>query len=265
MDSTPGVGSEFSVTLEFELASPEAIAHLENHPAEAGRFALRDVRVLVVDDSDINLDVTKRILESEGARVSLANDGQQAVDLLQADPGAIDVVLMDVQMPVLDGHDATRRIRGELGLENLPIIALTAGALSSERQRASEAGMDDYIAKPFDAPSLVRSILRHVQPAADASARDAEAASKATARARARATPWPEIDGIDSSDARERMSNDFDLFRSMLRRLLGEFADVALPAPTGDSDGFALHAGRMHKLRGQRGHARGQGDPAARG
>ncbi len=251
MDSTPGVGSEFSVTLEFELASPEAIAHLETHPAAAGLFALRDVRVLVVDDSDINLDVTKRILESEGARVSLASDGQQAFDLLQADPGAFDVVLMDVQMPVLDGHDATRRIRGELGLENLPIIALTAGALSSERQRASEAGMDDYIAKPFDAPSLVRSILHHVQPAADSSARDIDAASQATARAWA--APWPEIEGIDSGDARERLSNDIDLFRSMLRRLLGEFADLELPAQGGDANALVMHAGRMHKLRGSAG------------
>ena len=72
---------------------------------------------------------------------------------------------MDVQMPVLDGHDATRRIRVELRLADLPIIALTAGALSSERQRAAAAGMDDYIIKPFDAQALVRSILRHVKPA----------------------------------------------------------------------------------------------------
>jgi PAS domain S-box-containing protein len=250
MDSTPGVGSEFSVTLEFELASIDALARLETRPAEAGELALLDVRVLVVDDSDINLDVTTRILESEGARVRLASDGQQAFDLLEADPGGIDVVLMDVQMPVLDGHDATRRIRLELGLAKLPIIALTAGALSSERQRAAEAGMDDYIAKPFDAHSLVRNILRHVQPAGDPPARDVGPAVEPPARAQA---AWPEIDGIDSGDARARMSNDFDLFRSMLKRLLGEFSDVALPALADDSGALALHAGRMHKLRGSAG------------
>ena len=70
---------------------------------------------------------------------------------------------MDVQMPVLDGHDATRLIRLELRLADLPIIALTAGALSSERQRATAAGMDDYIVKPFDAKGLVASILRRVK------------------------------------------------------------------------------------------------------
>jgi DNA-binding response OmpR family regulator len=71
---------------------------------------------------------------------------------------------MDVQMPVLDGHDATRRIRLELKLTELPIIALTAGALSSERQRATAAGMDDYIVKPLDANALLASILRRVKP-----------------------------------------------------------------------------------------------------
>src|SRR4029077_860525 len=133
--------------------------------AAAGEPALLGVRVLVVDDSDINLDVTKRILELEGAQVWLASNGQQAFERLEAEPRAIDVVLMDVQMPVLDGHDATRRIRLELRLADLPIIALTAGALSSERQRAADAGMDYFIVKPFSAEALVRSILRHVKRA----------------------------------------------------------------------------------------------------
>ena len=250
MDSTLGVGSEFSVTLEFELTSADALARLDIGPVVAGELALRGVRVLVVDDSDINLDVTKRILESEGARVWLASDGKQAFDLLHADPETVDVVLMDVQMPVLDGHDATRRIRRELGLQSLPIIALTAGALSSERQRAAEAGMDDYIVKPFDAQSLVRHILRHVQPATGPLAPDAAAAAGRHVQGRA---TWPEIEGIDAGDARERMSNDFELFRSMLERLLGEFSDVGVPASGGEPVALALHAGRMHKLRGSAG------------
>jgi DNA-binding response OmpR family regulator len=109
------------------------------------------------------------------------------------------VVLMDVQMPVLDGHDATRRIRLELRLADLPIIALTAGALSSERQRATSAGMDDYIIKPFNAQALVNSILRHVKPASAQLARQIDGAPETRAQA---AVPWPEIEGIDSSDVR---------------------------------------------------------------
>jgi len=149
-------------------------------------------------------------------------------------------------MPVLDGYDATRRIRAELHLEDLPIIALTAGALSSDRQRSSEAGMDDYIAKPFDAQQLMRSVLRHVHLPGAPHARKPVEARDAPA-------PWPEIDGIDAEDARERLNNDFELFRSMLKRLLGEFADVALPDPGTDAATLAIHAGRMHKLRGSAG------------
>ena len=250
VDSEPGVGSEFSVTLQFSLASLQELDLQEAGPTEPGRYALPGVRILLVDDSDINLEVTRRILEGEGARVRVASDGRQAVELLKAEPDAVDVVLMDVQMPVLDGYDATRRIRSELGLQELPIIALTAGALSSERQRSAAAGMDDYIVKPFDAQQLMRSVLRHVQlpggpqPYPSAIAHDRAAQSHAA---------WPEIVGIDSEDARERLNNDFELFRSMLKRLLGEFADVALPERASDAGTLATHAGRMHKLRGSAG------------
>jgi PAS domain S-box-containing protein len=249
LESTQGLGSEFRVTLDFAVASPQALALLQVPLAGAGQHALRGLHVLVVDDSDINLEVTRRILELEGATVFLASNGQEAYDRIQAEPRTIDVVLMDVQMPVLDGHDATRRIRLELRLADLPIIALTAGALSSERQRATAAGMDDYITKPFDAEVLVGSILRHVKPARQ----ELEGQSEAPRQTLSESSPWMEIEGIDTSDARARLSGDFDLFRSMLKRLLNEYADVMLPVVTVDPLGLAAHSGRMHKLRGTTG------------
>ena len=250
LDSTPGVGSQFMVTLDFALATPQALARLLAPATASGEHALRGVRVLVVDDSDINLDVTKRILELEGAHVSLARNGLEAFKRIQADPRDIDVVLMDVQMPVLDGHDATRRIRLELRLADLPIIALTAGAMSSERQRAEAAGMDDYITKPFDAKALVASILRHVSPVPDESAWQFEPGRPAPAPT---STSWLEIQGIDSLDARERLSGDFDLFRSMLKHLFNEFGDLTFAASTSEPGRLAVQAGRMHKLRGSAG------------
>jgi CheY-like chemotaxis protein len=246
VESTLGVGSEFRVTLEFALASERSLARQQHPASPRGKHPLQGVRVLVVDDSDINLDVTKRILELEGAQVLLACNGQEAFERIQAQPRAIDVVLMDVQMPVLDGHDATRRIRLELRLADLPIIALTAGALSSERQRAAAAGMDDYITKPFDANALVSSILRHVKPDTGAPDRHHDAPDGILTHA---APPWMEIEGIDSSDARGRLSGDFDLFRSLLKRLFCEFTDVTMP----DRVDLTVHAGRMHKLRGSAG------------
>jgi len=251
LESTPGEGSEFKVELEFALATPEALAALRDSPASAGENALLGVRVLVVDDSDINLDVTKRILELEGAQVWVAGNGQEAFERLQAEPQAIDVVLMDVQMPILDGNDATRRIRRELGLAGLPIIALTADALSSERQRSAAAGMNDFVIKPFDAQALVRTILRHVAPVRGElrpQVIDAMPATRADA-----AVPWPEIEGIDKSDARARLSNDFGLFRSMLERLLNEFSDVGASASASEPEALVIQAARLHKLRGSAG------------
>ena len=250
LESTPGVGSVFSVVLDFSLASPDAVAQLEAPAVAPGEHALIGVRVLVVDDSDINLEVTKRILELEGAKVLLASNGQEAFDFLEAQPNAIDVVLMDVQMPVLDGHDATRRIRLELNLADLPIIALTAGALSSERQRATAAGMDDYLVKPFDAQALVASILRRVAPVRGQPVRPIDGMPDTRVL---EAPPWPEIEGIDSTDARERLSDDFVLFRSMLKRLLDEFSDVSIPVAVEGPVELAVHASRMHKLRGSAG------------
>jgi PAS domain S-box-containing protein len=250
MESTPGVGSEFKVVLDFLPASPEALAGQEDSSADNGERALRGVRVLVVDDSDINLEVTKRILELEGAQVSLANNGQDAFERLLADPQGFDVVLMDVQMPVLDGHDATRRIRIELGLTDLPIIALTAGALSSERKRAADAGMDSFIVKPFGAEALVRSILRHLKPAAGQHARLGAPVRAPVGEA---AGSWPEIDGINSMEARERFGGDVRFFISLLSRLLDEFSEVASPGGGAVPIVLAAYAGRMHKLKGSAG------------
>jgi light-regulated signal transduction histidine kinase (bacteriophytochrome)/CheY-like chemotaxis protein len=163
--STLGVGSEFRVVLGFEPSTVEALAATQPAPVRRGARPLAGVRVLVVDDYDLNLVVSQRILEQAGALVWVANNGQLAYEKLQLQPGNFDVVLMDVQMPILDGYAATRRIRADLGLRELPIIALTAGALSSERQRATAAGMNDFIVKPFDAETLVSGVMRNVAAA----------------------------------------------------------------------------------------------------
>jgi len=251
LESTPGVGSVFKLVLKFHRASPEALAVLESSPATPGEHSLLGVRVLVVDDSDINLDVTKRILEVAGAQVWLASNGQEAFDFLETAEHVIDVVLMDVQMPVLDGHDATRRIRLELKLANLPIIALTAGALSSEQQRATAAGMDGYIVKPFQAHSLISNILQRLKPGSRS--RPVPATPAPALPARGIKQKWPEIQGIDSADVRERLSDDVDLFQSMLKRLFGEFTGDGSPAEPPDLASLPGYAGRMHKLKGSAG------------
>ena len=133
---------------------------------------LSGIRILVVDDSGINRDVAEGILVSEGASVVTANDGRVAVDWLIAHPGAIDLVLMDIQMPVMDGIEATRILRAMPAFAELPIVALTAGAFSSHQDAARSAGMSHFVAKPFDIPLTIELIRRvtHAKGAAPASA-----------------------------------------------------------------------------------------------
>ena len=245
--STPAVGSEFAVTLDFVVSTRELLSLRHRVPVVCGAQSLPGVRVLAVDDSDINLEVAKRILELEGARVQLAADGQEAFERLRADPFGFDVVLMDVKMPILDGLAATARIRGELGLADLPIIALTAAALSSERRRALAAGMDDFILKPFDAQDLVSSILRHVELGDDESER---LTGDMVDKPMQPTILWPQIAGIDSADIRTRMSDDLELFRSMLGRFLEEFSDVATLTVNADAGALGVYKGRLHQLKG---------------
>ena len=166
LHSTPGRGSEFWVALTLPLATAPAASPVPNDATDAevlrGR-RLEGVRVLLVDDSAINLDVGRAVLGSEGAQVRVAADGAEALQTLRAEPQAFDVVLMDVQMPRMDGHEATRCIRREPALAALPVIALTAGALSSERERAIDAGMNDFITKPFEAESMIERVRAHAE------------------------------------------------------------------------------------------------------
>jgi PAS domain S-box-containing protein len=241
LSSKVGVGSEFRVELEFALAMAAAITAQAPNPEPSAGQALHGVSVLLVDDFDINLQVAKRILEQFGAEVCLARDGLEAFERLRAEPDAFDVVLMDVQMPILDGYEATRRIRTELKLSDLPIVALTAGALLSERGRAVTAGMNDFIIKPFDANTFVSCVMRHARgrrrPPAPSTAPQTRHPSKTS-------VAWPNIDGIDSADARARWCEDVELFRSMLGRCLDEFSDIDVPANP------AVQAARLHKLKG---------------
>lgn len=130
-----------------------------HRPVPGGR-RLAGYRLLVVDDSDINLEVAHRILEGEGALVEQASDGQEALAKLDADPDRFDAVLMDVQMPEMDGYEATRRIRASPALAGLPVIALTAGAFKPQQDAALDVGMNAFVAKPFEVADLIGTIVR---------------------------------------------------------------------------------------------------------
>lgn len=121
---------------------------------------LTGLHLLVVDDSDINREVAQRILQGEGAIVELASDGRDALECIASDPTRFHLVLMDVQMPEMDGYDATRHIRQNPAMAGLPVVALTAGAFKRQEEAALAAGMDGFVAKPFEVDELVAVITR---------------------------------------------------------------------------------------------------------
>ena len=146
-----GKGSAFWFDLPLERPETTATAFSRGSPLGMGaRPHLTGLRFLVTDDCAEHRDVMTQALNFEGARVIQAQDGAEALDFLRAHPTGCDLVLMDLQMPVMDGFTATRKIREELGLVSLPIIALTAGVLPEQRQAALAAGVDDILTKPID-------------------------------------------------------------------------------------------------------------------
>lgn len=159
--------------------------------ARKGQWA-RGLRVLVVDDSEINRELAESILIDEGATVYTATDGQSAVNWLRQRAETVDIVLMDVQMPGMDGHEATRRIRQLDAHRRLPIIALSAGAFQEQQAAALAAGMDDYLAKPFEAEELLAMIRKHTGLGAVAA--PAEAGPESEGRSGAH---MPEFPGLD--------------------------------------------------------------------
>ncbi len=161
--SRPGLGSSFWFTLPLVPAAAPAPT-VPAAPAGDGR-ELDGLRVLVADDVEVNLLVAEQMLASRGAEVATAADGHQALRALAAAPGGYDVVLMDVQMPGLDGLSATRAIRGDLRLAGLGVVALTAGVTREEQESARAAGVDAILPKPLDLRALVAVLQRWVPQA----------------------------------------------------------------------------------------------------
>lgn len=168
VDSDLGRGSCF----QFSLKLPEAEAEdLYNERTQFGSVLddktrhLCGVHILLVEDNLTNQQIAQELLELEGAKVTTANHGQEAVDMLSRfarDSVPFDVVLMDIQMPVMDGYSATQAIRQTLQLHGLPIIAMTANAMASDREACLKAGMNDHIGKPFDISRLVKVLCLYV-------------------------------------------------------------------------------------------------------
>ena len=161
--SQPGAGSTFEIRLPYLPPSHPAVAAPMFTPANSqasNAKPLAGLKILLAEDNEINQEIMQENLSEDGASVTIAGDGQQAVDCIrQNPPGSFDIVLMDIQMPVMSGYDAVRQIA--LIAPDLPIIGQTAHALSQDRDACLAAGMVDHIAKPINPEQLVAMILKH--------------------------------------------------------------------------------------------------------
>ncbi|WP_177417977.1 ATP-binding protein [endosymbiont of Lamellibrachia barhami] len=229
VESKDGVGSTFHFTalLGVQQEQPEQslpvhtdMAYWENsqnlpkfngdETPERATAKLRGAKMLLVEDNEINQDVAMELLVARGISVQWAINGQEALDMLEQE--SYDGVLMDCQMPVMDGYTATRKIREQKKFETLPILAMTANAMEGDREKVLAAGMNDHIAKPIDVRNLFCTMAKWITPS---NPLPEEALSIETA---AESAVFPDLPGIDSEVPLERLGGNVATYRRILEK-----------------------------------------------
>ena len=232
LQSAPGQGSRFSFRLTLPWASANAHAVPQKPTLSPGTLPLAGLRVLVVEDNAINRQIADELLASEGAVVTLAEHGAQAIACFGEppdgpDPQRFDVVLMDLQMPVLDGLSATRRLVELMGARTPPVVAMTANALASDREACLAAGMVEHVGKPFDLAELVQTLQRVAglgaasKPGAAVRPPTPSPTSPPSSASPASPAPW------DQTGALARFAQNRAAYERALRQFLAEIGRYA--------------------------------------
>ncbi len=239
VQSEPGKGSRFLFTAHLGLpplaptttpaaqaASHEPKSLHRGTPGEARRAHLRGARVLLVDDNDINQELAYDILTDAGMVVDVANNGAEAVAMVAEN--AYDAVLMDWQMPVMDGFEATRRIRAEPRFATLPILAMTANAMSGDRGRCLAVGMSDHIPKPMDIDKLLSTLAHWIRRNPDAGPTPLGTMPTGAATAHGHNLPaeLAALPGVDIGPALARLRGDVRQYRKLMQRFVEAHAQT---------------------------------------
>jgi PAS domain S-box-containing protein len=248
-ESTPGVGSTFWFTARLKKSTG---AWKNTVRQSSGNFAAHfgartHTRILLVEDNEINREVAVELLRAVGLNVLIAVNGRDALEKARVEP--VDLVLMDVQMPVMDGMEATQEIRKLPGWETKPIVALTANVFSEDRRACLEAGMNDFVTKPVDPVQLYATLARWLPqaPIVDSTTSAVEMTNIADG--------LPAIEGLDVADGIRRMNGKVDAYQRLVRRFaelhesdIGQIRDRLIRE---DAGGAALIA---HTLKGAAGN-----------
>ncbi|HSW05084.1 response regulator [Aquabacterium sp.] len=229
--------------------APPAVLRSERRQGaqRANRSQLKGARVLLVEDNEINRELALDLLGREGITVELARDGREALDVLR--DHSFDAVLMDCQMPVMDGFAATRALRERAELRDLPVIAMTANAMVGDKERVLACGMNDHIAKPINIDEMFGTLARWIVPR-----RTAAAPAPAPGAAGDCAADLHALPGVDAHDALDRLGGDEPVFRRTLLRFLAAhrgFAEqFAAARSAGDTAGTRRMAHDLQSLAG---------------
>lgn len=178
---------------------------------------MRGAKLLLVEDHEVNRQVATELLQHEGFWVETAHDGRAAVTLLRdAGEQAFDLVLMDLQMPEMDGYTATQEIR-QFGYHALPIVAMTADAMSGVAERCFDVGMNDYVTKPIDPQELFSALARWITPGVRPLYHPAQTPAEDAAA-------LPNLPGIDVASGIERIGGNLDAYRKLLQKFAQQYA-----------------------------------------
>ncbi|HEY6272225.1 MAG TPA: response regulator [Terriglobales bacterium] len=235
----------------FGVAGPEG-ARVRSKKEETVSPDATGIRILLVEDNEVNQQVATELLQSAGGIVTIANHGGEAVKILREgeQPPPFDIVFMDLQMPEMDGFTATKLLRAESRFQGLPIIAMTAHALVEERERCLDAGMNDHVSKPIDPDALFATLMRWVKP------RHARSDGAAVKPSRvADEVIVPEIEGVDTAGGLKRVAGNKRLYRDLLSQFAGKQEDAGAQISVALESGDRRLAERIaHTVKGVAGN-----------
>ena len=233
------------------LKETDALQRVDNHSETMAQLA--GARVLLVEDNDMNQELALELLQQAGITVLVANHGQEALDILARD-NRFDGVLMDCQMPVMDGYTATREIRQNLALAQIPIIAMTANAMAGDRDKVIEAGMCDHIAKPLNVAAMFATMAKWIRPATALTPGPVAAAPACLTETPGQAGRW-HFPGIDTQAGLATTMNNEALYSRLLRKFRDSQAQFGQRFATALGEADPTSAERCaHTLRGTAGN-----------
>ena len=223
-------------------------AKLENSDDLKIAISVSGAKVLLVEDNEINQQVATELLERAGLQVDVATDGQIAVNKVHE--VTYDIVLMDLQMPVMDGFEASRTIRKDHTFDGLPIVAMTANAMSGDRERCLEAGMQDHVPKPIDPPTLYRALVEWITPR-----KGLGEAAQVFERLAAEQVDLPDFKNLDKVTGLKRLGGNTKLYRDLVIRFAKDQRDACATINAAVNEGDIELAQRLaHTLKGVAGN-----------